>query len=198
MAARLLTPLLLVFSLASLTLLQGCAGPGGVAGGAAAGAASQSADRRGSDMVSRDKEIELSIGKQIFEHPQLKQRVHININSYNGSVLLTGEASNAERRTLMAEIARRIPGVTRVYNEVTVGAESTLGQRTRDGLITTNILGRITIEKDLHPNHFKVVTEARHVYLMGIVTRREADVATHLARKVDGVAQVVRLFEYRN
>lgn len=197
MFRRSLAPLALVLSLTGLTLLQGCAGTGLTTGGTT-GSVSQSADRRGAGIIEQDKEIELSIGKQIFEHPRLKQRVHININSFNGSVLLTGEAPDAERRSLMAEIARRVPGVSRVYNEVVIGTESTLGQRTRDGLITTNILGRITVEKDLHPNHIKVVTEARTVYLMGIVTRREADVATHLARKVDDVEQVVRLFEYRN
>jgi len=34
------------------------------------------------------------------------------------------------------------------------------------------------------------------VYLMGLVTRKEADDATHIARHVSGVKRVVRLFEY--
>ena len=42
----------------------------------------------------------------------------------------------------------------------------------------------------------KVVTEHRVVYLMGLVYRKEADLATEATRDVSGVERVVKLFEY--
>jgi osmotically-inducible protein OsmY len=42
----------------------------------------------------------------------------------------------------------------------------------------------------------KVVTERGTVYLMGMVTKREADDATQIARTTNGVKRVVRVFEY--
>ena len=43
----------------------------------------------------------------------------------------------------------------------------------------------------------KVVTERANVYLMGTVTREEADVAAEIARSISGVVRVVKVFEYR-
>jgi osmotically-inducible protein OsmY len=42
----------------------------------------------------------------------------------------------------------------------------------------------------------KVVTENGVVYLMGLLTRSEADAVTQAARQVGGVQKVVKLFEY--
>lgn len=42
---------------------------------------------------------------------------------------------------------------------------------------------------------FKVVTERGVVYLMGRVTKAEADRATQIARQVSGVQRVVRIFD---
>ena len=42
------------------------------------------------------------------------------------------------------------------------------------------------------------MTEAGVVYLLGIVTRKEADDATAIARSISGVTKVVRVFEYLN
>jgi hypothetical protein len=44
--------------------------------------------------------------------------------------------------------------------------------------------------------HVKVVTEAGVVYLMGVVTEREADDAVDIARTTSGVRKVVKIFEY--
>jgi osmotically-inducible protein OsmY len=44
--------------------------------------------------------------------------------------------------------------------------------------------------------HVKVVSEAGSVFLLGIVTAREADAATDVARTTSGVSRVVRAFEY--
>ena len=45
-------------------------------------------------------------------------------------------------------------------------------------------------------NHVKVVTENGVVYLLGIVTRKEADDAVEIARTTSGVQKVVKVFEY--
>jgi osmotically-inducible protein OsmY len=50
--------------------------------------------------------------------------------------------------------------------------------------------------KDISATHIKVITENNVVYLMGLVTHREADMATEIARGTSGVLKVVRVFEY--
>lgn len=44
----------------------------------------------------------------------------------------------------------------------------------------------------------KVVTENGIVYLLGLVTREEANAATRVVQSVSGVQKVIRLFEYTN
>ena len=50
-------------------------------------------------------------------------------------------------------------------------------------------------ENKFNPNHVKVVTDDNTVYLMGLVTAKEADDATEIARGTGGVTKVVRVFE---
>ena len=47
-----------------------------------------------------------------------------------------------------------------------------------------------------HPTHVRVMTERRTVYLMGSVTKREAEHATNLATRAKNVDKVVKLFNY--
>jgi osmotically-inducible protein OsmY len=42
----------------------------------------------------------------------------------------------------------------------------------------------------------RVVTDNGIVYLMGIVSQADGDLATDLARNVSGVTRVVKVFEY--
>ena len=68
----------------------------------------------------------------------------------------------------------------------------------RDTVVTTKALAALAnLELDL-AGRTKVVTENGVVYLMGLVTRSEADAATNVARQVGGVQRVVKVFEYLN
>ena len=56
-------------------------------------------------------------------------------------------------------------------------------------------MASLIVAKDLQSNAFKVVTERGNVYLMGLVTEREANRAAEIARGVNGVKKVVRVFQ---
>ncbi len=47
----------------------------------------------------------------------------------------------------------------------------------------------------LQSTEVKVVTEDGVAYLMGVLTPKQADMAADVARKVDGVREVVKVFE---
>ena len=88
-----------------------------------------------------------------------------------------------------------VENVQGVFNEMVVGLSSTLSERSSDALISGKVKASLVDAHDLISNAFKVVTERKVVYLMGRVTEREASRATDIARGVDGVKKVVRLFE---
>ena len=123
--------------------------------------------------------------------------VHLNAISINGTVLLTGEAPTAEMSAEIGELARAVPGVITVHNEMAIGPQTTMAARTTDTVITGKVKSALLKRSFSEGSRVKVVTEARVVYLMGVVTREEAAAATEIARYVDGVERVVKIFEYR-
>jgi osmotically-inducible protein OsmY len=122
--------------------------------------------------------------------------VHLNVTSYNGIVLLTGEAPDAATLEGIVKLARSTDRVRNVQNELVVAPPSGLGERSNDTLITSKVKARFIEANEFAANHVKVVTERGVVYLMGLVNRQEADAAARLAAQTSGVVRVVRVFEY--
>ena len=88
--------------------------------------------------------------------------------------------------------------VRRVHNELTVAGETTLLSRTNDGWLTTKVKTALSAGELTDATRIKVVTENAVVYLMGLLTRSEADAAVALAREIKGVQKIVKVFEYIN
>jgi osmotically-inducible protein OsmY len=185
---RIVTASLLAFA----ALLQGCAPL--VVGGAVAGGAMVAVDRRQPDIMATDERIEIQATNRINE--LFKDKGHINVTSFNRQVLLTGEAPTEALRQDAERSAATTPEVRGVVNDLQVRAPSDLSQRSNDTYLTSVVKSRFVTAQKFNPIHVKVVTEAGTVYLMGLVTRREADDATQLARTTSGVKRVVRVFEY--
>ena len=163
-------------------------------GGGAVTTALVASDRRTSGMYLEDTRIEQAAASQI--RSVVKQDERVSVTSFNRLVLLTGEVRSA---AVKAEIERTVAGVENVrsvINEVqVVPFISSITQRTKDTFITSKVKASILDAKDLQANTIKVVTEMNVVYLMGIVTPREAKRAAEIARGVNDVRKVVRVFE---
>jgi osmotically-inducible protein OsmY len=174
--------------------LQGCFPL--VAAGVGAGALSI-ADRRTTGAQIDDEAIEGKVSARFREQFGSAQ-YQVDATSYNRRVLLTGQAATAEIKEKLAAIAKDVPNVASVTNEVVVSGSSTFGSRSNDGLITSNVKARFLTHSDskFAPNHVKVTTEDGVVYLMGIVTPAEGEAAAEVARTSSGVRQVVKVFEY--
>ncbi len=166
-----------------------------VAGGAAAGGA-VAADRRTSGIYVEDENIELKAVKYV--ETNLGEYAHINITSYNGNVLLTGEAPDDAAKAKAEAYVKSIEHVRAITNEIVVGPKSSLGSRSNDTYLTSKVKTQFVTENKFQANYVKVVTEDSIVYLMGIVNKAEADAAVEIARNTDGVSKVVKVFEYLN
>ena len=183
--------LLLLTALAAAIVSSACAPL--VMGGAMVGSALVAIDRRTTGTQLEDEGIEFKAGARIRE--QLGDRVHVNVNSYNRLVLLTGEASSEADRSALTAIAKGVENVNNVLNETTVIGASSLSSRSNDLLIAGKIKAKLIDTQDLITNSLYVVVERGSVYLMGRVTEREAGRAADIIRSVGGVQKVVRVFE---
>lgn len=176
---------------ATLPALQGCFPL--VAGGVGA-TALMASDRRTSGAYVEDEGLEWKVENRI--ESRFGDRAHVNAVSFNRVVLLAGEVPDEAARTEVERIAGGVSNVRSVVNETVIGANSSLSSRSNDALLTSKVKARFVDAATFGATHVKVYTEAGTVFLMGIVTRREADAATDLARTTGGVRKVVRVFEY--
>ena len=176
-----------------MALLHGCAvvAVTGVAAGA-----SVASDNRTTGTVVEDQAIEIKSAQAISADRELNDQAHINTTSYNTVVLLTGEVPTEELRRRAVELVRNIPRVTHVHNEITIAAPSSLMSRSSDTVITSKVKTQLLASKEVSGFNTKVVTEKGVVYLMGLSSRSQADMATDIARTTGGVQKVVKLFQY--
>ncbi|MEW6705344.1 MAG: BON domain-containing protein [Pseudomonadota bacterium] len=177
--------------LLAASVLQGCAPL--LVGGAAVGSALMVTDRRTSGTQIDDQGIEIKAANRVRE--AIGDRGHVNVTSYNRLVLLTGEVPNEADRAAAEQAVQRVEGVRSTVNELAVAGNASLTSRSNDTLLTSKVKATYVDAKDLQANAVKVVTERGIVYLMGIVTEREATRAADLAAGISGVHKVVRVFE---
>jgi len=177
---------------ASTAMLQGCV-EAVIVGGVAVGVM-MAADRRQTEVMLADQGIEFSAGSKIDE--ALKGQGHINVTSYNYTVLLTGEVPTAQAKADAEKVTSEVPKVRTVVNELQIAGTSSAASRSNDAYITSKVKSNFLGNGKFKPTDIKVVTEASVVYLLGLVTREEADAATEVARGTGGVQKVVRVFEY--
>lgn len=175
---------------ASAVLMQGCFPLAAVGIGATALALD---DRRSTGMYIEDENIEWKARARLIDK---HGDVHVNVTSYNLSVLITGEAPSEDAKRAVAETIRAIPSVKTVTNEIAVSGNTSYASRSSDAIVTTNVKARLLNNGKVSPNHVKVVTENSVVFLMGIVTKEEGDAAAEIARTTSGVTRVIKVFEY--
>lgn len=174
----------------ALNLTAGCAP---LVLGSAIGGAFMASDRRTSGTQLEDQGIEIKASSRIRE--TVGESGHVNATSYNRLVLLTGEVASEADRTAVEQAVARVENVQSVVNELVVMGASSLGSRSSDVLIKGKIKASFVDARDMFSNAFKIVVERGDVYLMGLVTEREANRAAELASGVSGVTKVVKVFQ---
>jgi osmotically-inducible protein OsmY len=150
-------------------------------------------DRRTAGAQVEDEAIELKVASAVRK--DLGERVHLNVTSFNRKVLLTGEARSQADKERAEKLAQSQENVQSIVNDLAVAPPSSLTQRSKDVVITSQVKAAFIDAKDLQVNAFKVVTERGAVYLMGRVTAREAKRASDIVRGIGGVTKVVRVFD---
>jgi osmotically-inducible protein OsmY len=174
-------------------LLAGCVPL--LIGTAVVGTAAVATDRRTTGAQLDDEVIEDKTSLALLERYKGSD-VHVNVTSYNGIVLLTGEVPTDAIKADVVSVARGMPKVRAIQDELVVGPVTSIGRRSDDSLITSKVKARFVEANKFQINVVKVVTENGVVYLMGMVTREEADAAVELARTTSGATRVVKVFEY--
>ena len=183
-----------VLLLAATTMssqLAGCFVPVVAVVGAGAYSAT---DRRSIGAQTDDKVIASRVDSRIAD--TVSDRSHVNVNSFNRKVLLTGEVPDQASKDRAEQAAKSVDNVASVVSDLEIGGMTPSTARNNDAYLTGKVKAALVSRKDLFANAYKVVTEKSIVYLMGRVTRDEGDRAAEAAAGVSGVQKVVKVFDY--
>ncbi|WP_231916657.1 division/outer membrane stress-associated lipid-binding lipoprotein [Rheinheimera sp. SA_1] len=186
-------PMMKLAAAISLTLLLQACAAAVVAGGASA--VTSASDRRTLGSQIDDSSIVVKAERALEANKTLDEQAHINVNSYNGILLLTGQAPSQEMLDTASQLVQGIQGVKDVQNQIRVGNPISFTTRSRDSWITTRVKSLLVADKEISALNIKVITESGEVFLMGLVSSTEADKAVEIARHVNGVSRVIKAFE---
>ena len=187
----------LAFLALLLPALSGCIAVFAVAG-AGAGAAH---DRRGVRTVFDDKNLQLSALDVYNKDKELALQNDVSIVVYNGVMLLVGEVRTAELKARAERLVSGFSATRKLVNEIEVREPEGFWSRRRDNTITVHAktaMLDIVDQTGFDPTRINITTTHRVVYLMGIVSRDEAERIVEIARNVAGVERVVKVFEYED
>lgn len=156
-------------------------------------------DRRELKPLVFDEKIESQVSIALNLDPELRKYVHFNVTSYNGIVLLTGEAPAPELSQRAMAIAQAVADVKLVQNNLQILDVSSYSSRANDSVITSRVKYAISADPNMagfDATRIKVVTENSRVFLMGVVYEREGNIAAEAARRQSGVTEIIKVFEY--
>lgn len=177
-----------------LVVLAGCWPTAFLAGAAGAGAIIY--DNRSMEVMIDDRNITHQAQLQIDADDMLKDNTHISVATFNHIVLLVGQVATKEQKDRAEGIIKNVPEVKRIYNQITIEPPISYKARSEDSYITTKVKAAMLTQAGLRSTQMKIVTENGVVYIMGLTTRSQGNLAAETVRKVTGVKKVVKLLEY--
>lgn len=130
--------------------------------------------------------------------PKLENDSRIVVVSFNGIVLLAGQVPSQSLKPIAEKAAAdsKVRGIKQIHDDLQVGPTASLSARSNDSWLTSKIKSSMMFNSSVPSTRIKVVTENGIVYLMGLVTHKEAEAAVAVAKNSSGVQRVVMLFEY--
>lgn len=183
----------LITLVALVCILQGCAA---VAVVAITTGASMATDRRSIGNQIDDQSIKVEAYNEITKNKALNENTNLHIISVNGSVLIIGQAPTTHLRDQAIKIVNSIKGVVRIHNQIRIGNITSVTTQTNDVWLTSKIKTALISSDKVNAKDIKVITENSEVFLMGLVSKNEADAAVNIVRNISGVNMVFKAFEY--
>ena len=170
-----------------LTPLAGCAAA--VGGGATVGVAAVS--ERGIKIRAIDLKIEAAILKE-FLVAEIKSLAVIDVEVYEGRVLLTGTTTDTKLADKAVALAWKATGVAEVINEVQLNKPGTATNYAKDTWITTQLTAKLTFDEEVLSINYAIETVNGVVYLIGIAQdQAEVDRVVAHAGNIRFVRRVV-------
>lgn len=143
-----------------------------------------------------DEMIETKVLVNLSKGSTTLAQSHVNVTSFNGQVLLSGQVPDQNVSREAETVAGQVREVRKIHNELEIAGPTSAIVRTNDVYLTSRVKLQLLTDSKVPGSRIKVVTENGVVFLMGLVSRNEADTAVAVVRSVTGVRKIVKVFEY--
>jgi osmotically-inducible protein OsmY len=180
----------LLITLIAVSQISAC---GVIAVSGVAATATVMSDRRTPGVQAIDKGIELQASGSFDQ--KFGDKAHINVTSFNQKVLLTGEVKDATIKSDAETYIKGLKNVRSVFNELIIGPNSTYTMRANDTYLESKIKTQMIFTQQLPSNSMAIVAEGSSVYLLGMLTQSEAELAKKIASNTSGVKDVYAYFD---
>lgn len=177
--------------------LSGCVPVVLVAAGATASTTIIAKDPRSFRTIVKDQNAEKRAQDKINNDPDLAAHSHISVAVFNHVALMVGQAQNSDLNQRAYDYVSHTASINRVYNQVKISGSTSMIERSNDSWLTSKVKSALVAQKGVPSDAIKVITENGIVYLMGIVSQDQGELSANTARRVDGVREVVKVFQYR-
>jgi len=172
--------------------LQGCAVATVVA---VTAGATMVADRRSFSKQIDDQTIEFVAHNELNKQKALSKNTNLHIVSMNGTVLVVGQAPNSYLRDLAIKTIQDVPDIVTIHNQVRISSTTAITTQSNDIWLTSKVKSALLANGDVNAKDIKVVTENSEVFLLGLVTPKEAEIVVEIVRNISGVSRVIKVFE---
>ena len=183
----------LPFILSATLLLQGCAG---LIIGAGMGAASIAHDRRTLGTQVDDTTIASRISIAISNDTAIKEQTSISIQVFNGTALLVGQSPTQELIQQAEKLASTVKNIKKLHNQIRLGSPIPANIVANDVWLASKVKTILIADKRIDGLHIEIEVENGEVFLMGLVSEQESNIAVDITRNIKGVRQVIKAFEY--
>ncbi|CRK85771.1 Uncharacterized protein YraP [Candidatus Providencia siddallii] len=186
-----------IFNVMLLVILsQGCISATVI--GSAAVATRSATDSRTIIQQVDDNVLEARINGKLNKNKDIIKKTRIIVTAYKGIVLLTGQSPYLFLSERAKQIATSTKGASVVYNEIRSEFPVDLGIASKDAWITAIVKSKILASDKIKLGNVKVITENGEVFLLGVVTKQEAEDVAKIASSIKDVRRVTTVFNYLN
>ena len=145
-----------------------------------------------------DRRLEVIVGVNLRKaDPGLRQS-NIDVTSFNGVVLITGQTKSESLKNLATATASKLSQVKTVHNELKVQENLSFANRSNDTWLASKVRITLLADREVRTSKIKTIVEDSTVFFMGYVTTQEAERIANITSNIRGIREVVKVFEYIN
>jgi osmotically-inducible protein OsmY len=160
------------------------------------GAASIAHDRRTIGTQVDDTTTAGRISIAMANDSAVKEQTSISVQVFNGTALLVGQAPTQQLIQQAEKLAASVNNVKKLHNQIRLGSPIPASVVANDVWLASKIKTKLIADKRIDGLQIEIEVENGEVFLMGLVSEQESNIAVHITRNIKGVKQVIKAFEY--